>query len=310
MQRPNLTKALTLLSCTAVLTACDPLNTLSNGDSSNDLNASEGAGFGLTQPAVLQSRSVNQQLLLPKVTVGGARVTMSPNGDSAGRWSGRFSLPADTGTEPTEYALIIEWLYDIRGTAGSEGDDIVLARAPQQTISNASSRQITPGQYSTDFDEDNDGTTNLAELNADRDPLVDDRQAIPVAPNAQQSDCRDIPAGLLSRLAPVIRLSGPSTSTEAVARAAGLTVFAQAFFVEARGTLTAEKVAGLPEQGGILLFDRAVNATTQRNIAADSVAPLGVSAVLNPGLYCIGVVVADLDNQVFSDVTMRYTFAP
>ena len=136
-------------------------------------DASE-ATLSLAPPDLLTHRAINQELLMPRVTVNSNPVSMIPTG---GQWSGTTSVLRGTGAD-----IRVVWEEQYLGRA------LPLAEFTQQiaTVTSTSSVSITAEDYQTDgLDSDADQVSNLLERinNTNpfdaQDPL--DRGATPMA---------------------------------------------------------------------------------------------------------------------------------
>ena len=118
--------------------------------------------FGVPE-LLLETRMINLDQLRVLLVVGGQEWPMQRSGD---RWSGSFSLPGDG-----DYPLQVTWFQMVTGI------ELMLARSLPVNINSNSSRDVRLTDYTTtgsDFDADGDQVSNLAELQAETDPLLAD----------------------------------------------------------------------------------------------------------------------------------------
>lgn len=119
---------------------------------SNDVVGDTGATIKLSSLPI-DTRSINPEALTLTVLIDGVNRSVAPNG-AATLWTGNFKLPTDRAVD-----LSITWEYQgfllarYIGSVGPIGDSTTLS--------------ITQDDYTTtgeEFDPDNDGLSNLAEL--------------------------------------------------------------------------------------------------------------------------------------------------
>ncbi|MFK8080976.1 MAG: fasciclin domain-containing protein [Granulosicoccus sp.] len=129
-------------------------------------------------PAIANARAVDPALLYARVTINGSERILAP-GDR------QISFSADEGDE---LVLIITWF---ESRSDDANDDLRLAeREVRQTVTD--SAEIVVDDYFTDFDDDNDGISNLDERNADTDPTDPDDPEDPVDPPVRVTTAFDV----------------------------------------------------------------------------------------------------------------------
>jgi len=272
-------------------------------------NDSGTSDLGLGVPSVLlRSRSVNLNQLTVEVTLGGTPVAMARVGD---QWSGQFSLPEGSDS----YTLLTTWYQSVSGTS------LPLAASLPIEISTQSNRNIQISEYSwQQFDRDEDGTSNLDEINAGTDPFVagvgNAAATDQPTPGVDQTDCRDARDRLPDAHFPSsgLELFG-RTYIFRVARPVSSSVVFVYFYGQVSGRLTIEHISGDPTPSSATLYDS--DATGKTRILADEQSQgtetrATVSAQVGPGIYCYALGPSsdpDLAEEFSDDVMMRFTFS-
>ncbi len=147
-----------VLSVAAIaLCACDssPRDT-----ATLDVNEEGDGTLSLSVPPALQVRAVDPDTLVPLVTINNDEATVAARMD--GLWESRVVVPRGSDV-----------VVNIRWVERTEGADLLLADANASIVSVDRNRTIqifTDGYETDNFDFDNDGISNLAELIGDSDP--------------------------------------------------------------------------------------------------------------------------------------------
>lgn len=271
-------------------------------------NDSGTSDLGIGVPSVLlRSRRINLNQMTVEVTLGGSPVTMSRVGD---QWRGQFSLPEGDGS----YTLLVTWYQSVSGTS------LPLAASQPIEISAQSDRNIQISEFSwQQFDRDEDGTSNLDEINAGTDPFAagvgNTASAGQPKPGVDQTDCRDARDKLPDAHFPldgiklfarnyVINVTPPTSSPE---------IFAF-FYGDKSGRLTIEHLTGDPTPSTAALYDSDISGATRFlaiEQSATSESRATVSVQVAPGIYCYALGPSsdpDLAEVFSDDVSLRITF--
>lgn len=155
LARLKLHRGITLaLACLSLgLSAC------SNQTSSAQVDANGNSVVQVTPPSIFSTRALDPEMLTPVVTLNGDPVSMSENGE---QWTGEATVAVNTNA-----TLVVEWIYNIGGLKIAEAERTASGIDNDITLNIRDSDYITEG---TDYDEDGDGESNLAELIASTDP--------------------------------------------------------------------------------------------------------------------------------------------
>lgn len=105
------------------------------------------------------TRAIDPATLTPIVTLNGNTVSMAENGD---QWTGQTTVAVNS-----DATLVVEWIYNIGGLKLAQAEKTASGIDNDITLNIVDSDYITEG---AEFDEDNDGVTNLAELIGNSSP--------------------------------------------------------------------------------------------------------------------------------------------
>ena len=313
MHKIALTAAtITALAATA---GCDPY--APGGDGSAAAPVGGGGGTVALPRAIAGTRAVERDRLILRLEVSGEAVQTSRVGDV---WVAEFRLADDR-----DYEMSARWSYALEDT------EIVLAQSETLRINRANAGRITISRYDTlSFDEDGDGVSNLAEIDAGRDPLVRDAPPLLVL-GPGQGNCRDdtrwptVPA----RDQDVPRTTLILDEAQDESFAPSLLLDQQAYFLtlylEEAGEVLVEHTGGEPAVSDAYLYDRRADATAALDDTSnleESYSSIGepgrarAGGPLSRGLYCYVLFAAGGASADYSDVAplrdvvIRVSFTP
>jgi|GEM_PF-3188168 len=282
-------------------------------------------------PAILASRAVDRNRLAVELSVDGAPVPTFAGRD--GQRYAELSLTDDT----TLRAVKATWQYDM-----GDGTYITLAVSDTMAVGLDAPGSLVIDSYDSErFDADFDGASNLAEIDADRDPRFGgDAAPLPVV-GADQGDCRTIgrdeipltpPLPPASRPPTVFTFDGPLDDILLIEpEPIGVNAFHAVLSVVTYGNFSVEHVGGLPLDTDYILYERndpraesrgekafdAKSDSTQRpldGLRARVPERPTTSSPLAPGVYCYALFARPADGSdeypPLLDATLRLRFEP